>query len=53
MHTTGVRVSIRRTITPAKYTALMAYKATGVREAKGERERDEEVTGDQDVMIQA
>lgn len=26
--TTGVNVSIRRTITPAKYTALSAYRAT-------------------------
>jgi hypothetical protein len=28
MHTTGVKVSIRRTITPAKYTALKAYSIT-------------------------
>lgn len=28
MHTTGVSVNIKRTITPAKYTALIAYKTT-------------------------
>ena len=27
--TTGVSVSMRRTITPAKYTALIAYRMTG------------------------
>lgn len=31
MQTTGVNVSIRRTITPAKYTALIAYKMTKTR----------------------
>ena len=29
-HTMGVRVSIRRTITPAKYTAETAYRITGM-----------------------
>lgn len=31
IHTTGVNVSIKRTITPAKYTALMAYSTTKTR----------------------
>lgn len=31
MQTTGVSVSINRTITPAKYTALIAYKTTNTR----------------------
>ena len=37
--TTGVRVSMRRTITPAKYTALIAYRITG----KDYREKYENV----------
>lgn len=52
MHTTGVRVSISRTITPAKYTALMAYRATderktekikiGIKTLRGKSERRRE-----------
>ena len=29
IHTQGVKVNIRRTMTPAKYTALRAYRITG------------------------
>ena len=32
--TTGVRVSIRRTITPAKYTAVTAYSTTNSRSGR-------------------
>ena len=40
--TMGVRVSISRTITPAKYTAETAYSTTGWGERGGEEEgRDE------------
>lgn len=35
-HTMGVSVSIRRTITPAKYTADTAYKTTVVAWGGGE-----------------
>jgi len=31
MHTTGVKVSMRRTITPAKYTAVVAYRTTAIK----------------------
>ena len=34
IHTIGVRVSMRRTITPAKYTADIAYRTTARKEGE-------------------